>query len=242
MEFLRVASGTETLSDTVLKGDDDRLPARSAVLAAFAEQLTARPWSVTPDVTARFAAQGLGPDAVQAAIGVVAVFNYLTRVADASGIEFDYDSPLPAFQPDRQQAPSPRPDRAAWPVVSGEARTLPSFPATTVAWRQWRDYVFDSAAPLDRRERRLLARAAAQESCDRWRADELAEYTPRTDTEFVLDAFARKLSREQWLMGPADLRALRDAGYSELALLHAISVVALQNAESRLAMGHGLTS
>jgi hypothetical protein len=41
-------------------------------------------------------------------------------------------------------------------------------------------------------------------------------------------------------MGPADLQALRDAGYAEVALLHAIAAVALQNAESRLAMGRGL--
>ena len=31
------------------------------------------------------------------------MFNYLTRVADASGIEFDYPAPLPAFQPERGQ-------------------------------------------------------------------------------------------------------------------------------------------
>lgn len=204
--------------------------------------LTARPWSITPDLGAQLAAHGLGTEAVQAATGVVAMFNYLTRVADASGIEFDYTSPLPVFQPDRDQEPVPRPDRATWPVVPAERRTLPSFPVMTQAWRQWREYVFDSAAPLTRRERRLLASAAAQECCDRWRADELAEYSPRDDTESVLDAFARTLSRQPWRMGPADLQTLRDAGYSEPALLHAISVVALQNAESRLAMGHGLTT
>jgi hypothetical protein len=56
-----------------------------------------------------------------------------------------------------------------------------------------------------------------------------------------LDTFARKLSRIPWRMSPADLQALRDIGYPERAVLHAISVVALQNAESRLAMGISLT-
>ncbi|HEX4393814.1 MAG TPA: hypothetical protein VH084_20090, partial [Mycobacterium sp.] len=71
-------------------------------------------------------------------------------------------------------------------------------------------------------------------------ADELADYSPQDDRESTLDEFARKLSREPWQMEPANLRALRDVGYPELALLHAISVAALQNAESRLAMGRAL--
>lgn len=216
------------MPEAVLAGHDERLPERSAALARYAAVLTARPWSVSP-------AHGLDGKAVEAATGVVAMFNYLTRVADASGIELDYASPLPVFRPDRDSQPAPRPDRESWPVVGAEHRTL------TQPWRHWHDYVFDSDEPLTRRERRLLANAAAQECCDRWRADELAEYTPRDDRDTALDVFARKLSRRPWHMGPADLQALRDIGCAEPAVLHAISVVALQNAESRLAMGHGLT-
>lgn len=226
----------------MLKGEDDLLPARAAELARFAATLTAAPWSITPEHGARLAAQGLGSDAIEAATGVVAMFNYLTRVADASGIEFDYVSPLPVFQPDRDREPVPRPDRASWPVVPAEHRRLPGFLAMAQAWRQWREYVFDTEEPLSRRERRLLAAAAARECCDRTRADELADHTPRDDRESLLDSFARKLSRQPWRMAAADLAALRDAGYPEPALLHAISVVALQNAESRLAMGRGLTA
>lgn len=177
---------------------------------------------------------------MQTATGVVAMFNYLTRVADASGIEFDYESPLPVFQPRRDREPAPRPDRASWPVIGAEFRALPSFPALTEAWGRWHEYVFGSDEPLPRGDRRVLARAAAQECCDRTRADELDGHAPRNATESLLDAFARKLSRQPWGMGPADLASLRAAGYPEPALLHAISVVALQNAESRLAMGRAL--
>lgn len=170
------------------------------------------------------------------------MFNYLTRVADASGIEFDYASPLPAFEPERDRAPAPRPDRESWPVVAGKFRTLPAYPATSEAWQGWHEYVFDSDEPLNRRDRRVLARAAAQETCDRARADELTGYTPRDDREERLTAFAVKLSRSPWRMTPSDLQGLRDLGYEEPALLHAISVVALQNAESRLALGRALTT
>ena len=217
------------------------MPGRGAALARFAAVLTERPWSITPEVTAEFAAHGFGAEAVEAATGVVAMFNYLTRVADASGIEFDYASPLPEFQPERGREPAARPDRDAWPVIGAEPRTFPSFPAMSEAWRDWREYLLDSEEPLTHRERRVLAAAAAQECCDRWRADELAEYAPAGDRESLLDSFARKLSRRPWAMGPGDLRELRDAGYPEPALLHVISVTALQNAESRVAMGRGLT-
>lgn len=220
----------------MLKGEDERLPQRGAALARFAVTLTAQPWSVTPEL----APHGVGAEAIEAMAAVVAMFNYLTRVADASGIEFDYASPLPVFAPERDRQPVTRPDRATWPEITGEFRTLRSFPAMGEAWRQWREYVFDSDEPITQRERRLLAGAAAQESCDRWRADELAGYSPRNDRESLLDAFARKLSRRPWQMRPTDLQTLRDAGYPEPALLHVISAVALQNAESRLALGRAL--
>ena len=223
----------------MLKGEDELLPGRSAALARFAATLTARPWTVTPAFRAEFAAAGLGADAIEAASGIVAMFNYLTRVADASGIEFDYASPLPVFQPELAREPAERPGRSSWPIA--EVRALPSFPDLSAAWRLWREYVFDSDAPLTHRERRVLAAAAAQECCDRLRVDELAEYTPRDTHESTLDTFARRLSRAPWRMNPAELQALRDSGMAEPAVLHAISVVALQNAESRLAMGVSLT-
>ncbi|HEV7649025.1 MAG TPA: hypothetical protein VGP26_12745 [Actinophytocola sp.] len=228
------------MPEAVLTGQDDQLPGRSAVLARYAALLTAEPWSITPDIADLFAEHGLDAQAVRTATGVAAMFNYLTRVADASGIEFDYASPLPEFQPERDQKPVPRPDRESWPVVA-EDRNLPGFPMMSESWRHWREYVLDSEEPLTRRERRLLARAAAQECCDRWQADELEEHGPRDDRDAVLDAFARKLSCRPWQMGPADLQALRDAGCAEPAVLHVISVVALQNAESRLTLGYGLT-
>src|SRR5437764_3213915 len=92
------------MPEAVLSRADQELPARVGALARFATTLTAQPWSLSgvarSGVARDLAAQGLDADAVEAAAGVVAMFNYLTRVADASGIEFDYQSPLPAFEPD----------------------------------------------------------------------------------------------------------------------------------------------
>ncbi len=229
------------MSVAVLSGADGQLPPRVAALARFAVTLTAEPWSLTGSAADELTEHGFGADAIEAATGVVAMFNYLTRVADATGIEFDYASPLPAFQPDLGRGPVARPRRPSWPVVPGEFRTLPRFPAVSEAWQRWRGYVFGSEELLTHRERQLLAGAAAEGCCDRWRADLLAGYEPENAAESRLVEFARKLTLQPWQMRAADLDALREAGYAEAALLHAIVVVALQNAESRLAMGRAMT-
>ncbi len=65
----------------------------------------------------------------------------------------------------------------------------------------------------------------------------LAASTPARDGDERLIAFARKLSRVPWQMTEADLAGLRELGYPEPAVLHMISVVAQQNADSRLALG-----
>lgn len=180
------------------------------------------------------AARGVDADALEAAAGVIGIFNYFTRVADASGIEFDYSSPLPAFEPDACRVPAPRPPRSAWPVA--ERRDFARLPRLREAWSRWRDQVLGPDEPLGRRQRRLLAAVAAEECCDAVGADRLGGDQPRTPADERLVAFARRVSREPWAMGPDDLDALRGAGFEERALLHAISVVAFQNADSRLAI------
>ncbi len=224
----------------MLAGEVGRLPAREAALARFATALTERPWTLGPGDTADLAGAGLARDEVEAATGVVAMFNYLTRVADASGIEFDYQSPLPAFVPDRDRRPAERPELAGWPRVPARLRGFRTVPAVAEAWSAWRAYVFEADEPLTRRQRGVLALAAARACCDATRVDELAGHDPADAGEQSLAAFADALSRRPWLMGAADLDRLRAAGHPEPALLHAVSVVALQNAESRLAMGRAL--
>ena len=238
MEFLRVASGAAATSLAVLSGDEDSLSPRARALARLATTLTSQPWAVTSETVKEAVRQGLDADHVESAIGVVAMFNYFTRVADAAGIEFDYQSPLPAFEPDRGQAAAPRP---AGPVLDGQAvaavagQRLPGPGPLRTAWETWRGYLLDSDSPISRDERRLLARVAAEESADWAGAAELSGGL--VDADGPLATFARKLSREPWCMRASDLESLRAAGYAEPAILHVISVVAHQNATSRLALG-----
>lgn len=216
----------------MLRRDDESLPPRARALSRLAATLTEQPWTLTPDVVRDASAQGLDEGQVEAAVGVISMFNYFTRVADATGIEFDYETPLPAFEPDVARASAPRPGRpASQPSV---ARRQPGHPPLRAAWQSWRAYELETEGPIGTRERRLLARVAAEEAGDWAGAEALGSGAADDD---LLAGFARKLSREPWRMQEADLQSLRAAGYPELAVLHVISVVAHQNADSRLAIG-----
>ena len=200
--------------------------------------LTAEPWALTPEAVQDARRHGLDEEQIEAAVAVISMFNYFTRVADATGIEFDYVTPLPAFEPDRGQVTAPRPDRPG-PDGSPQAghRRQPRYQQLQAAWASWRAYVLDAEEPISRRERRLLASVAAEEAADWPGAEALNGLGGLAEGDDQLIGFARKLSRQPWCMEAEDLERLRKAGYREEAVLHVISVVAHQNADSRLAAG-----
>jgi uncharacterized protein YciW len=221
----------------VLQGQDESLDPRARALAQVAVTLTKEPWALTIEAVQDVARQGLDAAQIEAALGVISMFNYFTRVADATGIEFDYQTPLPAFEPNLTQVSAPRPDRSAAPDRREGSRQRPQYPPLHAAWQTWRAYLLGADEPISQRERRLLACVAAEEAADWACAEALGGATAAADSDDMLVAFARKLSREPWRMQPADLDGLREAGYREPAVLHVISVVAHQNADSRLAAG-----
>lgn len=224
----------------VLQRDDEALPPRARALSRLATTLTAEPWALTPEVITDLGQQGLDAEQIEAAVGVVAMFNYFTRVADATGIEFDYQTPLPAFEPDRRQVTAPRPARSVPSGSDDGSRPRPRHERLRSAWESWRSYVLESDEPLSRRDRRLAACVAAEEAAD-WPGANSLNGSRETGDE-QLTEFARKLSRQPWRMQPADLDTLRASGRSEEAILHVISVVAHQNADSRLITGLTLAS
>jgi alkylhydroperoxidase family enzyme len=203
----------------------------------MAVTLTREPWALSPETVQDVARQGLDEQQIEAAVGVISMFNYFTRVADATGIEFDYQTPLPAFEPDLGQVTPPRPERSGSADPPAGPRRRPGHGQLRAAWDTWRSYELETDEPLSRRERRLLACVAAEEATDWAGAEALGGRASGADGDDRLVGFARKLSREPWRMQAADLEGLRASGYSEVAVLHVISVVAHQNADSRLAIG-----
>jgi uncharacterized protein YciW len=207
------------------------------VLVRLAVTLTARPWALTPEAMQDACRQGLDQEQIEAAVGVISMFNYFTRVADATGIEFDYLTPLPAFEPDLRQVTAARPDRSVSLSWHAGGRLRPRHPQLQAAWESWRAYVLEADEPISQSERRLLASIAAEEAADWEGAEAVGGLGSVEDADERLVAFARKLSRQPWRMEAEDLEMLRTCGYSEQAVLHVISVVAHQNADSRLAVG-----
>jgi uncharacterized protein YciW len=206
-------------------------------LARVASTLTAEPWALTREDMADLGRLGLDAEQIEAAVGVISMFNYFTRVADATGIEFDYQTPLPAFEPDLRQVTAPRPGGSGSSRPDAGPRPGPRHQQLRRAWESWRAYVLEADEPLSQAERRWLACAAAEESADWDGAEALGESTPAPGRDHLLAGFARKLSRQPWQMEAGDLEQLRESGYSEQAVLHMISVVAHQNADSRLVAG-----
>lgn len=226
----------------VLQGDDESLAPRARALARLAVTLTAQPWALTPETVGDARRQGLDEEQIEAAIGVISMFNYFTRVADATGIEFDYPTELPAFEPDACQVTAPRPDRSASVSRPAGGRRRPRPGSLQAAWGSWRAYVLEADEPISQRERRLLAAVAAEEAADWEGVDALNGVKSVSDDDDGLIGFARKLSRQPWRMGEGDLKRLRSLGYPDEAVLHVISVVAHQNADSRLALGLGASA
>jgi hypothetical protein len=161
---------------------------------------------------------GLDEGQIETAVGVIAMFNYFTRVADATGIEFDYPTPLPAFEPDVCQFAAGRPARPgeagrseARPDTGG--RPVPAAERLRTLWDAWRSCLLEADEPLSTGQRCLVAAIAAEESGDWAGAAELSGRALPGSAGDALPGFARKLSRAPWTMSEGDLDALRRAGH-----------------------------
>ncbi|MGI8667478.1 MAG: hypothetical protein ACR2N4_15865 [Jatrophihabitans sp.] len=202
----------------------------------FARSLTARPWTIGPADIQRLSAVGLSRESIVLVIGLVAMFNYLTRVADGTGIEADYGAVLPRFVYRGVTESAGRPEPAQWPPVGDSLELLTLLPGVHEAWCRWRDYVVDGLGQLSPATRLQLRTIAARNACDSVLGLVDTADPARTEPCALAD-FAGKLSRTPWLTTSSDVDTLRSMGMNDLSILHAIAVVAYQSAESRLRIG-----
>jgi len=204
----------------------------------FARALTARPWTIGPADIGRLSEAGLSRPSIVLVIGLVALFNYLTRVADGTGIEADYGTELPGFVYRGFTEAAQRPEPADWPPVDSSIQLLSLLPGVHEAWGRWREYVLDCPTPIPETTRLGLRTIAARNACDGVIAPpDRADPKAAEDLPDAVSDFAEKLSRTPWLTAAADVDALRALGMDDPAILHVIAVVAYQSAESRLRIG-----
>jgi uncharacterized protein YciW len=99
-EFLRAATNDPALA-TQLKSDfrNAGLPEKDFRMLEFAEQLTRHPWIVGESDIHILRQSGFHNGEMLHIVLGSALFNYLNRMADGIGIQFEYQSSLPEFRP-----------------------------------------------------------------------------------------------------------------------------------------------
>lgn len=215
---------------------------RERALVGFARVLTDVPWAVDGEDVARLRKQNISDAAIEHAILVTAFFNYFPRVADGTGVEFDYDSPLPRIDVDKTREALPRIPVEDWNSTVNGAM-LPKFvhaPFVEAKLAPWRALHLEREAPLGTATRAVITQAAAAELCDHAAVDHWKDVKPQHDPDEHLADFARKLTKTPWAMDAGDVERLRADGLSDEAILGAVTLVAYQNAISR--MHHGLAA
>lgn len=91
-EFLRVEGGNAALVEAIKRGDWrelDDLSSRDRALCALAEKLSATPTRMTAEDWRPLRDLGFDDDACLEVGHIVAIFNYLTRLADGFGLQLD---------------------------------------------------------------------------------------------------------------------------------------------------------
>lgn len=85
------------------------LDERTVALLEYAEKLTLAPYKIVDEDVARLKSLGWEEEAIVQATHVVGIFNYLVRLADAFGIEWEAEvRASPTHQPELWKEADPR--------------------------------------------------------------------------------------------------------------------------------------
>jgi alkylhydroperoxidase family enzyme len=160
-------------------------------------------------------------------------FGYLNRVADAVGIELDYEVQERPAAADPSTEPMPRPDADERPGATAPAIPLSLRPGAQEAFDAWRAYAMERDSPLSRKQREVIAGVVADGTGD----DSLgAPCVTVTKVDRALAKYADTIARAPWRLGADAMAPLRAAGLDDLAIWDAIFVASYQSFASRLAV------
>ena len=207
----------------------------SRVIAGLARLVTEAPWTLERADLARARDVGLTDDMVLALVAVSAVFNYLNRMADAVGIELDYDVLIrpPVAVPDTPALAPAEP--SAWPDPDAPRPIqLSRKPALATALADCRAYVMERDAPLSISQRQVIARAVAERLGDAATVRRLMHVEPQSEVDRTLERFADVVTLAPWRLGAQTFEMLRTALRTDLAAFDAAAVASFANLASRL--------
>jgi alkylhydroperoxidase family enzyme len=215
--------------------DDPRNAARdprTRAISGLAQLVTTSPWVLEQGDITRAHDAGLDDATILHVILLSSFFGYLNRVADAVGIDLDYDVAVTPPPADPSTPPWQRPPRAAWP----DPRTTRLFqitmrPGAVEALATWSAHVMDRHEPLTLAERLLISRVAAATVGD---ASLPPPEDPENARERAMVELTETIALAPWRLGAAALAPLRDAGLDDAAVFDVISVAAFANFSSRV--------
>lgn len=189
------------------------------VLVQLARGVTEAPWTLTPSDLAAARTVGLSDEAILQAVLLSAFFGHLNRMADAVGIELDYDVVLTPPKAVPNTPPYRRPTVAEWRDAAVPRALVAALrPGIVDALSAWRAHALFREAPLDRRQRSLIGCAVAERLGDSAAVRELA--VSRTSAlDEALVAAAEVVTLAPWRLGAAPIAALRAAGLSDDAAI-----------------------
>jgi alkylhydroperoxidase family enzyme len=208
--------------------------AAGKAIAGLAGLVTEAPWTLRSGDLTRAAAVGLDEAAVLQVVALSAFFGYLNRVADAVGVELDYEVAVPP-PPDPGTPPLPRPAPPDWPFPERAPLSLAARPETFAAAAAWREHALERDAPLSRSRRGLIARTVAQALGD---LDGVRQHvvTPRDGLDVAITTFADLLTRSPWRLGAGALEPLRAGGLDDDGIFDVIHTAAWATFSSRTAV------
>lgn len=191
-------------------------------LAHLVRGITETPWRLGPADWARAQAVGLSDAALVQVVLLSSFFGHLNRMADAVGIELDY--PTAALPPHAEPATPPylRPQPAEWPDFT--RRSLPVLdealrPGAAEPLLAWREHALLREAPLDRRQRLVIAGAVAACLGDAASWADASGAASGAAGDAALIAAADEVTLAPWRLGAGTVARLREAGFSDDAVL-----------------------
>jgi alkylhydroperoxidase family enzyme len=197
---------------------------RMRALAELAVTVTEAPWTLE---RARFA-RVLSEDDIVHAVALAAYFGHLNRIADAVGVDLDYQvarRPTPIEPHVPPYAPAPTTIERA-PVL---ARTT-----TATALAAWTSYVMERDATITREQRAMIARRVGQ-----LMGLAVAGTSPRSALDHDLLALADQITLAPWRLGPDSFTALRAAGFDDATLFDACVVASTAGVTARIGVALG---
>lgn len=178
-EFLRAAT-TDAALATQIKSDfrGAKLSGQDFRMLEFVEKLSLYPWMVAASDIQGLRKVGFNDLEILHIVLGCSHFNYLNRIADGVGIQFEYHTDLPDFE--KPPANSPKQE----PLI----RKAPSQPPSDQLSGPWIEYPRNQALTFGPNEPRLLflimgCNPNAQSLVREWRAYQLAP-SPNLDARF----------------------------------------------------------